>query len=253
MSQLPKQHEYRTELLSAREQEVLDLAVEGRTDEQIAQALGLTTSTVASYWVRIRGKVGALSRTEIVGMVLRQAAVRRERGLHAENDVLRSAEQRAQTDLSQTQSDLAQSQSDLRAMRGAAWHLLALDHIPLALAVCRPPGQIVYANRQAQHTFAAEPGELDDMLLWNLTIPEDRPGRKAALAGYFAPDGPARVVVGIERPYYALRCDGTNFRCVLITERFEGPEGTMSVVTFSEAFQEAETLLKALRQPFVVQ
>src|SRR5689334_16434395 len=63
------------ELLSTRERQILGLAVEGCTDEQIGQRLGITTSTVNSYWVRIRSKVGLLSRTEIVGGYLRQLAI----------------------------------------------------------------------------------------------------------------------------------------------------------------------------------
>lgn len=60
--------------LSKREAEVLGLAMEGLTDRQIALRLEIQTSTVNSYWVRIRGKLGFLSRTELVSHVLRQQA-----------------------------------------------------------------------------------------------------------------------------------------------------------------------------------
>lgn len=52
--------------LSDREQEVIRYASEGFTDAMIAQALGIQVGTVNSYWVRIRGKLGHFSRTELV-------------------------------------------------------------------------------------------------------------------------------------------------------------------------------------------
>ncbi|RYZ87846.1 MAG: LuxR family transcriptional regulator, partial [Proteobacteria bacterium] len=62
---------FRPDELSQREREVLDLAIDGHTDEQIAQSIGISVSTVNSYWVRIRAKVGPHSRTEIVSKMLR--------------------------------------------------------------------------------------------------------------------------------------------------------------------------------------
>ena len=52
--------------LSEREQQVLDLAVQGYTDDMIANALSIEKGTVNSYWVRIRSKLGHLSRTHLV-------------------------------------------------------------------------------------------------------------------------------------------------------------------------------------------
>ena len=52
--------------LSDRELQVLDFAAQGHTDEMIAKALGIGKGTVNSYWVRIRGKMGHLSRTHLV-------------------------------------------------------------------------------------------------------------------------------------------------------------------------------------------
>jgi DNA-binding CsgD family transcriptional regulator len=56
--------------LSDREQDVLNYAVKGFTDDQIAQVLGIEKGTVNSYWVRIRGKLGHLSRTHLVANYL---------------------------------------------------------------------------------------------------------------------------------------------------------------------------------------
>ena len=234
---------FRPDLLSGRERELLDLAVEGKSDGEIAREMGLSVSTVNSYWVRIRGKVGPLSRTEIVGLVLRHEAGVRHADLLAENARLRASEGVAQ-------ADLAQSETDLRASRGGDWRLLALDHVPEAVLVCHPPGHVVYANLQAQRLFAAEPGVLEGLPLWELAVEAHRSSRRAADALLFAPDCPARVVVGIDRPYYARRRDGANFRAVLSAERFDPAAGPMAVVTVREYLDEVAAILGAMRRPY---
>lgn len=52
--------------LSDRERAVLALAAAGLTDKEIADHLKLATSTVKSYWIRIRQKTGGLNRTQAV-------------------------------------------------------------------------------------------------------------------------------------------------------------------------------------------
>ena len=63
----------RTEL-SARELAVLTFASQGYTDEMISHELGIQTGTVNSYWVRIRGKLGNLSRSELVAHFVQRNA-----------------------------------------------------------------------------------------------------------------------------------------------------------------------------------
>lgn len=252
MASLNMEPAFEPEVLSVREREIVDLAVEGHTDEQIGQLLDISTSTVNSYWVRIRGKLGQLSRTEVVSKFLRHESQLRYADLIAENERLRESEGRVRADLEQSQADLAQSQSDLRVARGGAWFTLALNHAADAMVVCEPPGRIVYANLQAQRMFLAEPGELDGMMAWDLAIPEVRDFKRATAADVFALDGPPRVVMGIESPFYGLRRNGTNFRGVLFAERFVTPECPMAVMTVREFLGETESILKALRQPYKV-
>jgi|GEM_PF-4730843 len=52
--------------LSRQEERVLHLARQGLGDKQIANELGLSTDTVRTYWQRIRQKVGAATRAEII-------------------------------------------------------------------------------------------------------------------------------------------------------------------------------------------
>ena len=64
--------------LSERELQVLDYATQGYTDDMIAQALGIGKGTVNSYWVRIRGKMGHLSRTHLVANHIQSKATTRQ-------------------------------------------------------------------------------------------------------------------------------------------------------------------------------
>jgi PAS domain S-box-containing protein len=59
--------------LSDRERDVLFLAADGLTDKEIAHRLGIGAKTVRTYWDRVRGKLGASSRTQALAMALRAA------------------------------------------------------------------------------------------------------------------------------------------------------------------------------------
>lgn len=236
---------FRPEALSAREREVVDLAVLGYVDERIARELGVSPSTVNSYWVRIRGKLGPLSRTEIVGHLLRHESNLRFSDLIAENARLKAAALRAGE--RQTRAE-----QELHALGGTSWHALALDHTPEASVVCDEHGAIVYANLRAEHVYVAEPGALEGLCVWDLTIPEDQEARELATTAFFNRELAPRVVVGVERPYFVLRRDGTNFRGVLVAERFLAPQGLMAVVSVREYLEDVDAVLRYLRRPFTL-
>src|SRR5689334_15497103 len=59
--------------LSEREKEVLFLAGEGKTDKEIAKELNIGPKTVRTYWDRMRAKLGAASRTEVLAKALQSA------------------------------------------------------------------------------------------------------------------------------------------------------------------------------------
>lgn len=63
------------EPLTPREQQVLSLLVEGRTNMQIGQELGITESTVKSHVSTIIAKMAVASRTEAVAMALKHGLV----------------------------------------------------------------------------------------------------------------------------------------------------------------------------------
>ncbi len=74
--------------LSARESQLLELAAAGHTDAAIAGKLGISETTVSTYWARIRSKVGPVSRTELVAKALRRTYQQMVSNLREENQRL---------------------------------------------------------------------------------------------------------------------------------------------------------------------
>jgi DNA-binding CsgD family transcriptional regulator len=60
--------------LSPREEEIVELCVDGLTNDAIAHRLGLSVGTVNTYWLRIKLKVGASGRTATVAKVIKERA-----------------------------------------------------------------------------------------------------------------------------------------------------------------------------------
>ncbi|MFQ3587431.1 MAG: helix-turn-helix transcriptional regulator [Fimbriimonadaceae bacterium] len=56
--------------LSSRERQILSFAATGLTDKEIARKLDISVSTVRSYWLRLRQKIGGDNRTEVVARSL---------------------------------------------------------------------------------------------------------------------------------------------------------------------------------------
>lgn len=59
--------------LSAREREVLDLIVDGKTNGEIAGLLSISQNTVKNHVARIFDKYNVNTRTELVSKALREA------------------------------------------------------------------------------------------------------------------------------------------------------------------------------------
>ncbi len=64
-----------TQVLSQREQQVLDLVVHGSTSPEIASQLKLSVHTVDTYRSRIKTKVGAENTADLVKIAIRQGLV----------------------------------------------------------------------------------------------------------------------------------------------------------------------------------
>ena len=63
-----------TRELSPREEEIVELCVDGLTNEAIAIRLGLSVGTVNTYWLRIKLKVGGSARPDTVAKVIKDRA-----------------------------------------------------------------------------------------------------------------------------------------------------------------------------------
>jgi DNA-binding CsgD family transcriptional regulator len=77
-----------TRELSPREEEIVELCVEGLTNDAIANRLGLSVGTVNTYWLRIKLKVGGSGRTDTVVRVIKDRAERALREANLERKAL---------------------------------------------------------------------------------------------------------------------------------------------------------------------
>jgi DNA-binding CsgD family transcriptional regulator len=73
-----------TRELSPREEEIVELCVEGLTNDAIAHRLGLSVGTVNTYWLRIKLKVGGSGRTDTVVKIIKERAERALREANVE-------------------------------------------------------------------------------------------------------------------------------------------------------------------------
>lgn len=86
---------------------MIDLASEGLTDREISQELGISEGTVATYWERIRAKLGPHHRSELVARCAIEAADRKAGELKTEIRELKS-----QLKLTQNERDHARQLSE---------------------------------------------------------------------------------------------------------------------------------------------
>ena len=70
--------------LSPREEEIVELCVEGLTNDAIAHRLEISVGTVNTYWLRIRLKVGGAGRTDTVVRIIKDRAEKALRDANVE-------------------------------------------------------------------------------------------------------------------------------------------------------------------------
>ncbi len=199
--------------LSTRENEILEAAIEGMTDIQISQKMGITQSTVNSYWVRIRGKLGQLSRTELVALALKQLA-RDEIG--AANLRLEAFRRDAETHAQQT-SDHTHAEL-FRATLAA---------LPDAVVVWDQEATIRYANPRLEAMFGFGWDELVGRPVSTLV-----PGSLAELAKVTSPEfmrDPKPARLGLGNVIYGHRRGDGQFRIILVLDG--GPTSAGPIVT----------------------
>ena len=188
--------------LSDREVEILERAIEGLTDQQIGTAINISASTVNSYWVRIRGKLGHLSRTELVSRILQQRALE-------ENDILRAR--------------IAELESDLELTDKTAWNSenaemlrVVFESHPDPILVLNEKGTIIAASSKAGEFFGLEPKDLVGCPLDRYISSNARSNNKKAIFTLESLEKLGKL--GLEYAIFARAKDGSLSRVFLMLQ-----------------------------------
>lgn len=215
--------------LSPRESQLLLLASEGLTDNGISQKLGISVATVNSYWVRIRSKLGAQSRTEAVAMALRAQAEASMRKLQTENE--RLAQELASTVPADRDGSLDSSVfRDL--LQAAADGVLIVGR----------SGKILACNPSLAEMFGYRAEELIGQLVSKLVPDRFTESHMDYINEYFSAPARRRMGHGLFTP--ALKKDGTEIAVAITLGSHETAGGSYTMCMVRDATPELEALKK---------
>jgi DNA-binding CsgD family transcriptional regulator len=110
-----------THELSAREAEIVELAIQGLTNEGIAIKLHLAVGTVNTYWLRIRMKVGGVGRTDTVARVIKERAEKALREANVDRENLADHIADRERSLLEVRAELALLQLAMDQIKSAVW------------------------------------------------------------------------------------------------------------------------------------
>ena len=193
-----------TAQLSPRERQVLHLAAEGHIDAALAKQLGISEATVETYWNRMRLKLGKLSRTEMVAVVLK-------------------AEQTAELNRLRKQNEALVNRLRAEIEAGDPLYRELLENAPDALLIVDQDGRITLANRVCEELFGYSEGELEGQDLAVLTPPKLRYRHRIHRDQYFS--SPTRREMGEHLQTPAVRKDGGEFLIRASLSAIKGPNG----------------------------
>ncbi|MEX2244386.1 MAG: helix-turn-helix transcriptional regulator [Fimbriimonadaceae bacterium] len=108
-----------THELSAKEAEIVELAIHGFTNERIAHQLGLAVETVNTYWLRM--KVGGAGRTDAVAKVIRERAEKALRDGNLDREELADHIADRQRSLLEVHAALALLHLAMDQVKSAVW------------------------------------------------------------------------------------------------------------------------------------
>jgi PAS domain S-box-containing protein len=217
--------------LSEREREVLDLAIEGLTDLQIAQRIGIRPSTVNSYWVRIRGKLGQFSRTELVASALRESA------RHEISELMRRSEELR----------LLALENNTQGHENAEIYEAAFEVLPEPLMILDEGGTILFSNDALDHLLGYERGMLVGQSLATVIPPDRREVATARLMELSLASPPLKA--GVDKVIFARRRNGTSLRVMLLLASRSTSRGPI-VVCIVRPFVEEVDLLRRQASAF---
>jgi len=124
--------------LSPREEEIVELCVDGLTNDAIANRLGLSVGTVNTYWLRIKLKVGGSGRTDTVVKVIKDRAERALRDANLERTGLTEIVAEKERGMLEYRAALALLHLAMDQIKSTVWatdrdlsiHIIANGEIP---------------------------------------------------------------------------------------------------------------------------
>lgn len=107
--------------LSPREEEIVQLCVDGHTNEAIATKLGLSIGTVNTYWVRIRLKAGGQGRADTVAKIIAERSEAALREVNVEKQDLVTLVQEHEKKVVDLRAALALLQLAMDQIKSTVW------------------------------------------------------------------------------------------------------------------------------------
>jgi len=209
-----------TRQLSERERQLLELARQGFTDQAIAKELVISVPTVATYWGRIRIKMGPLSRPELVAHYVQAESADRMASLHAENESLR----RRLTPATEEGERAAPSfDSILELIRKAPDAVLLVNRL----------GEILLGNEAASTLFACPMEDFSKLRVGSFIPPEVHEVHRAHREQFF--ETGVRSRMGDHHGVQAQRLDGSRICITAAVSMAETPQGPIAIVFAREA------------------
>lgn len=200
------------ESLSPREQQLLEFAVQGFTDQAIANRLGISLATVGTYWGRVRIKFGPYNRTELVALYLKEEAAITLDKLREENrELVGQIEEHAKAE--------EELKVNLELFRSL------VETAPDAIMLVSGHGRIELVNQQAESMFGYAANELTGMLVEELVPERYRDQHRANRSDYNT--HPARRRMGEHASTVALRKGGDEFPIAATLNATQTPSGLL--------------------------
>ncbi|HMS55019.1 MAG TPA: LuxR C-terminal-related transcriptional regulator [Fimbriimonadaceae bacterium] len=196
------------ETLSPREQRVLELAAQGLTDKGIADVLDISPTTVITYWVRIRGKLGNQPRPELVA-----------------NFVRRTAEQ----ELDALRQELQKHLDEIEALHNF------IELAPEAILIVRPDGVIESGNLEASKLLNCREEDFAGLRIGRFIPPEFHEAHKGYRLKYLM--DPRRLEIGHGMGVDMLTYDGRKIRGLVTINLAKSPAGDRVVVVLRALLQ----------------
>lgn len=198
--------------LSTREHQILKMASQGLTDAAISVKLDISVATVATYWSRIREKMGHYNRAELVALSVKNQAGKVVESLREENARLMEQLQ----EKAQTAANL-QANVDL-------WRTL-FDTAPDAILMTDSGGRLRLVNDKFLDLFCYTRAEALKLGVEDLVPDEDREQHVARRGEY--EQNPQRRRMGESKVTFAKRKNGELFPMAATLSSIQAKHGLL--------------------------